>query len=378
MGVAAAAAIAGGIGTAIHSLPKHGVSIWKGAPAKPGPVVAIDESRVPDRYRVTYQVDTGHPLGSSRSTQELSVNRPFESRLITRDARGKHELLNDETTALGRQKIASTGQSPQIFALPADLAGTDVRLDVALSALIAEGRVVERERRAVLGRPCQVYRSSGPLASGSLTKPTAKDFTDSCVDAAGLVLAEVQRSGGKVTRQEVATAVDEHPTFDTGLFTAGEPTIPGSRGGGTFKAVDPTLGPSGRAYALDTPPAGFTFLGRYVDVSGTKTDAFGAPSPTRRAGFSDVWVRGRDVVILDQGGVNVGPAPFTPDPSGQPVDLGLLGSGQTITSTRLQVVRSLVAGGGNGAYVRVAGTIPVDQLAALARSLRVIPAPPGG
>ena len=91
-----------------------------------------------------------------------------------------------------------------------------------------------------------------------------------------------------------------------------------------------------------------------------------------------MYLRGRDVLIVDQGAVNLGPRPFSTDPFGKPVDLGPLGMGEAIAGPRLQVVRALPPGGSHTDYVRVAGTIPVDQLAAVARSLRVIPAAVSG
>ena len=366
-------AVAGGVVTALHSLPKHGVAAWAGAPERAGKPVTVD--RVLDRYRITYRVDTGRPLGITRSSEVLSVNRPFESRAVTTNARKGHGLLSDETTALGRQVLTSKGQAAQVLAVPADLAGHDVRLDLALDQLVSDGRLERRERRVVAGRPCQVYRSSGPLDGAALTRPAGGDTTDSCVDAAGLVLAQVESNGKQVTRRQIATAVDEHPNFDSGMFATGDPTVPTNQGGGAFVRVDPATGPSGRSFALDAPPAGFTFVGRFADVGATQNDPQGTPSAARRAGFTDVYVRGRDVVIVDQGGVNLGGPPFGTDPAGQPIDLGPLGAGQAIAGPRLQVVRALPAGGGGADYVRVAGTIPLDELAAIARSLRVVPAP---
>lgn len=361
----------GGVVSAVHSLPKHAVAAWAGAPKQSGPPVTIHS--VPDRFRITYRIDTGHPLGQARSTEELSVHRPFESRAITRSSTKGHPVVADETTALGRSSVASPGQPAQVLALPADLAGHDIRLDLTLDSLLADGRIVRLERRVVLGRPCQVYRSSGSLDGAALTRPSDGNVTDSCVDGSGLVLAEVQRSGGAVTRRQIATAVDEQPTFGAGFFAVGDSTIPPSQGGASYVKVDPATRPSGRAFVLDTPPAGFTYLGRFVDVSATANSPQGTPTATRRAGFSDVYVRGRDAVIVDQGGVTIGGPPFSTDPFGQPLDLGPVGHGEAIAGTRLQVVRALPTGGGGGDYVRVAGTIPIDQLAAIARSLRVLP-----
>ena len=379
IGLGAAAAVVGcvvgGVLTVIHSRPRHPVATWAGAPERAGPPVTID--RVLDRVRITYRVDTGNPLGAARSTTVVSLNRPFESRTVTTNDRDHGRLQSDQTAALGRHVVRSAdGQPPpQVLAGSADLASGDVRLDLALEQLVADGRLVRRERRTVLGRPCQVYRSSGPLAGASLNRPAGADTTDSCVDGAGLVLAEVQRSGSVVTRRQIATRVDDNPTFPKDFFAAPDPTVPTSQGGAAFVRVDPKTGPSERAFALDTPPAGFTFLGRFADVSAAVSDRQGNQTGTRRAGFTDVYLRGRDVVILDQGAVNLGQAPFSTDPFGQPMDLGPLGKGEAIAGPRLQVVRALPAGGSGSDYVRVAGTIPVDQLAVIARSLRVVPAP---
>ena len=79
----------------------------------------------------------------------------------------------------------------------------------------------------------------------------------------------------------------------------------------------------------------------------------------RRASFTDVWTRGRDALLLEQGGTQYGNKPFGDDPLGRDADLGPLGRGQTLVRTRMPEVR-VVTG---GRYVRLAGTLPVDQLA---------------
>ena len=85
----------------------------------------------------------------------------------------------------------------------------------------------------------------------------------------------------------------------------------------------------------------------------------------------DVYVRDADVVIVEQG-QTLGGAPFQPPTGGRAVDLGRLGQGQVLLSAKASSVTALL---GSGSFVRVSGTVPPQDLTAVARSLE--PRPPG-
>ena len=221
------------------------------------------------------------------------------------------------------------------------------------------------------GRPCQVYRSGTPPQGTVALQPlpaAPRDYVDTCVDDAGLILAQVRVTSGAVTSRNVAVGVEEHPVFPAGQFDLSQPpTVPPERGGGRVVPVDQSVLPPGSSWFLDRPPAGFTSLGHYAVAEPQALGASGAPVGQRHAGFVDGWVRGPDLLLLDQGGTQFGGSPFEPDPRGRPVDLGSLGTGEGIAGPRLSMVRVRMA---SGRYLRLAGTLTVDRLADLARSLR--------
>jgi hypothetical protein len=75
-----------------------------------------------------------------------------------------------------------------------------------------------------------------------------------------------------------------------------------------------------------------------------------------------VWIRGGDVLVLDQGTGQ----PFQPGGRARPVDLGPLGQGEALLDLRSSEVRTTDEAG----YVRLFGTLLPDELAAIARTLR--------
>ena len=304
------------------------------------------------------------------------MSRPFASLRTTTSKGGEVGDLGGVVAALGRLELRTSGQAPTVLARPADLAGSDLRLDLALEALVGDGRLVRKERRVIAGRPCQVYRSSGPLeGTGNLTAPDGADVTETCVDGRGLVLAELAFSGKTVLRQQIATAVDEAPAIIDAELAVGDPTVPANRGGAGFVAVPEGTGPVGRTFVLDVPPTGFTRIGRFADVDAQTNNPQGLPTGDRRTGFTEVWTSGRDVLILDQGSTKGGSAPFGTDRFARPVDLAGLGMGEAVTGTAAPAVRVNLGG---GTYVRVAGTLPVDRLAEVARTLRSVEVPVPG
>jgi hypothetical protein len=133
--------------------------------------------------------------------------------------------------------------------------------------------------------------------------------------------------------------------------------------------------PPGEFLYLDAAPEGFEHRGRYSVIPAQPDNFSGDPSREgfRQAGVADVWVRGLDVLVVDQGATLLGEEPFTVDAANPRVDLGAFGQGEVRLSGVGNEVRALRGG---GKYVRVAGTLDVDELAAVARALR--PGPGGG
>jgi hypothetical protein len=88
------------------------------------------------------------------------------------------------------------------------------------------------------------------------------------------------------------------------------------------------------------------------------------------AGTADVYERGADVFLVDQGATLRGADAFKPDPANPRTDLGpRLGRGEVLIGPRGNEVRVAMKG---GRYLRVYGTLPVGELAALAGRLQPV------
>lgn len=375
MGLAALAVVAAGLGwSAWTRLRPH--PAWVAAPVSPGPAVALQAA--PSAYRVIYRVDAGVPVGATVRTETLEVQRPFQSRLTTSSGKPPgHAVTEVQTSDLGQMEEATAGQDPSVLVPQPDLAASDLRLDVALPDLIRAGAVQVRERRQIDGRLCQVYRTTSPPQGQTMDKlPSASgDAVDTCVDAQGLVLEQLQWFHQRLLLRRRAVRVQLQPAFGPHFFDfTAAPTVPTYLGGGQVVQVDPAATQPGTTYYLDHPPAGFTFQGRYAVAPSTPPQATGVPDGNRRAGFLDVWVKGADTVFLDQGGLLYGGTPFGSTGLGTAVDLGPLGPGQQAPGARLSEVYASLPG---GRYVRLAGTLPVSELAGLARTLRAVERPAG-
>ena len=319
----------------------------------PAPPLVVGD--VPDRYRITYRVETAD---APDSTDVLVVDRPFDSRLETGSS--------TQVSTFRRVSFTGAGAAPVIVAQPPAPAASDLRLDLVLPNDVVE----TRGRRTVAGRPCQVYRSGVPLSTGALSPPTDDEHTDTCVDEAGLLLAEEYVVDGDVVLARTATEVELSPDVDAADFAIGDPTVPVDRGGGSVLEVEATSRREGSFWELAEPPAGFRHRGRYAVVP-PQADVFA--DPTREgelvASASDVYVRGHDVVVVDQGATLRGAEAFPPTPGARVESIDGLGDAEVLLLPRGPEVRVRLDG---GRFVRVFGTVPTDDLLAIARSLREV------
>jgi len=244
--------------------------------------------------------------------------------------------------------------------VPPAVAADDVRFRAIVDDVLEAG-VERRERREVLGRPCQVYRSLTGLL-GRMTAPAADDHVDSCVDESGLVLEHVEVFEGEIASRRIAVEIEEDAPLDDDLFATGEATIPVREGGGGVRRLVPGSRPPGTFWELPSPPAGFEAMGRYSVVP-PQPENFGDPARIafRRAGVADVWVRGPDVLVIDQGGTLQGAAPFEMAPDTPRIDVGALGEAEVVLTGTGAEVRVLLPG---GRYVQAYGTLPVEDMVA--------------
>jgi len=323
-----------------------------------GPRLIIGDG--PAGYTVTYDVrEPERP--PVRET--IAVARPYASQRTTPIDRTQTSFARLGTTP---SKGAATIVSPP----PASV---DPRPALVIERAIDEGFVQRREPRVVAGQPCQVFRSLAPVSSSTISAALPGKYTDVCISAGGLVLEEWQVDDDRPVRQRVAVSVDAVAPDLAPIPDA--PTLTAGQGGGSVLRVDPASEPMGRFFVLDAPPSGFVLRGRYsiVPPQAGLTDA----NERRRAiaSTADVYERDTDVLVVDRGSTLNLERAFQPRPEGRPVDLGpVLGEGELLLSWNGPEVRW---GNDDGKFVRVFGTLPVDDIVAIARSLRETPGGPG-
>ena len=334
-----------------------------GSEAVAGESDPVTIERTPGAYRIVYRLEERTGGEVRESTDKVWVRRPFESRLETwRGAPPGDEKVSTQVGAFALRRNESPAADPVVIGVPPSTAPSDVRLLPALAAAETAGLLERREVRQVLDRRCQVYRSGQLLSASVLRPPVDDEYTDSCVDAAGLVLEELLVLDGEVVSRRIAVEVEEDPELDDGLFVTGRRTLEVRDGGGLVRRMTEGL-PPGEFLRYDPAsiPAGFERLGRF-NVIPSQPENFSDPSRegARETSFADVFVRGPDFLVLDQGGTLQGVDPFTEDPVSPRADLGPYGSGEVRLSGLVLEVRVKRSG---GRFLRVRGTLPLDELA---------------
>ena len=327
----------------------------------------------PAAYRVVYRVENTAAGRTTVSTDEIAVSRPFDGRQVSRDGappgRGRTAA---QLTTLGRIEVPTAGSQPRLLLqTPPATAGSDIRLDRVLPDLVAAGKALPREHRRVVGRTCRMHRFGGPVFAGVLEPYDAKSdtYADACVDGAGLVLEEIWVSKGERLRRKVAVELTVGRAVGPRVRIEG--TFLGAKeGGGSVRPVDPASNPIGDSWRLDTVPAGFRLVGRFAVVP-PQPAVLEDPTQAdnRIAGVTDVWVRGADALILDQGGTVSRVAPFQEDKTQPQVPAGAAGMGRLGLDLRMTEVRVLIKG---GRYARVAGTLTPKEITAIATGLRQV------
>jgi len=332
---------------------------------------AVRITQVPDAYRIVYEVRAaaGPERPHTISTEILQVDRPFRSLSTTRIG---DRLVAGRVADLTRLYQHTDGRWIELQ-LPPALAASDIRLHGVLDDRVEAGDIERTDEvRRIAGRACQVHRLGGPVEGGSLTAldSVEGEVADVCVDEAGLVLLEEWTDDGELLRRRTAVDVDVDPDFDEDTFAVAEAeAVPATDGGGFAERVADDEPFGDRTLELPAVPDGFDRLGRWSIVwprLQATVDPFASPTEGRVAGIATVWVRGADVIAVEQGAVSESGRPFEPHPDGERVDLGALDIGEVITDGRGTEVRVSYT---DGSFVRVWSTLPRQDVLDLARSL---------
>lgn len=333
----------------------------------------VETFGVPASYHVTYSVTTA----SGTTAEQLWVRRPFDGVDITyADAPPGTTPSLVTVYRLGVQVLKAATAEAALLHIPAGAAPQDIRADVVVPAAIRAHKAKPVARGVVLGRPCQVFRTATPLRAGPLPALRShRTYVDTCIDAAGIVLRETQVSGGRTVSDRRAVLVQTGDTAVAGapFGLSGTPT-PYDSGGGAFTPLTLASRPPGGSWALQNLPHGFRHLGRYAVVppqpqlfgqGGNGYGTMGLPGGLVTE-MDDVFVRGADVIVLQQGSTLNG-ATFAPPANGDGVDLGDLGRGQLLLAGNGTTV--VAEPGNHKGFVRLFGTLPSNELVTLMRGL---------
>jgi hypothetical protein len=332
-----------------------------------GPPLGI--TTVPDSYRIVFRVDDRAGKQIVTTTERAWFRRPFQSRIETYSGRPPGEVRRSvRQSAFGVLASVSPNAAPLNIVAPPSLASGDLRVDRVLRSAVADGTILVRERREVFGRQCQIYRAGGPVFAGDIERYVGGrgNFADFCVDRNGLVIEEAWTFNGKLIRRRAAIEVRINPPIDRKVFEI-EPAPSDEISRGAIHRLDDDQEIPG-LYVLPEPPDGFRLLGRYgiVIPSAALPDPGGGTVPgAGPSSTSDVYVRGPDLVVVDQ------------DPSlvrivqqesrdERSIKLPNLRNAKLIVDARMSEIR----GRAGDSVVRIFGTISPSELIKLARELR--------
>jgi len=348
---------------------------------KAGPITITPDSgpaprfSVPSGYHITYTITTPN---SSGYTQELFVRRPFES--FEQEISGGKPYL---TTAmrLGEEVFRSKTGTSSLVHTALSPALRDIRLDAVASYAIQAKMLRLVGRARVLGETCYVFRSGAALNSGPLKPIGSRSYVDSCIDRRGLVVYERTTTRGKVTAERRATRIAIGSARSAADYSMDGQALAANKGGGAMQLLTLDSRPSsGPFWDIARAPARFRHVGRYVVIP-SQPEAYAnmtalTMSPTGFPGslvvsIDDVYVRGANALVIEQGST-VNDATFSPPSGGKDVDLGpVLGHGQLLLSASASEVAAEPHEGNR--FIRVIGTLPPDELIAIARSMTLQP-----
>jgi hypothetical protein len=323
----------------------------------------------PASYEVTFKIERYDQTRVQESTETLTVRRPFDSRIIT-VIDGK--VVGRRASRYGGLVLSTGEGAKELVAPPAPGTG-DLRLADALPEAVERGFARVRERRSVAGQECQVYRVGSTVSSGELVPARAKagESADICVDRTGLLLEEVWSKDERPLQRRVAVKRRlDPPLTDADFRLEGEQPLTVDQGNGFLRDVDPASAWEGTVYRIPEPPAGFTYRGRVV-VQPPKLSPFRNPLDegprTEQVSLVDSWTRGPDLLVFSQ----TIAASITAIPNdartAKPLDLGPFGAAATVLDLRSSEVRIELP---EDRFIRIAGSLPLDELVDVARSMR--------
>jgi hypothetical protein len=252
----------------------------------------------PESYRVTYRV-----VESAReSVETVEVTPARTRRVVSRDG----APVSGTVTAERAVYVLSGGTWAELQIVGPGEAGDALWLRSPLASAERRGLARRDGTGTVAGRECTWWATLEPLDAGAFAAATGSSRARSCVDRAGLLLADTWTLDGREVRSRTATAV--------ALST----TLADPFGGATPKPLDPrlrtTVVTAVPAPAVAAPPG----LTAERSVRLTDSDPATPGSPVRVRARTVCRGAGEIAVVQD---VQDLPGP-TPLGSGTPVAAG--------------------------------------------------------
>jgi hypothetical protein len=337
-----------------------------------GDVLPVTE--VVASYRVVYRLESRTADGVAVRTEEIRVRRPFDGRVVS--ALGETGIADPELdvrSTMGRYADATaTGDLPSVAeGIPATALG-DLRVDGVLEDLVRLGLFEPRERREVLGRECQVYRTGQALETLLLARPTEEDHADVCIDASGILLEQVAVVAGEAQVYEIATELEVGATIGDDVFAIDGEPVPVVDGGSELEAIDPDVAPTAGYWSFPEVPAGYAHVGRFRLRSAVASEEPVATSTTIGVTpvdavetYVDVFVDGASFLVLQQGPAEAAPTRDTEDTT--PVEAGALSAATVSPSLSGSVLAATTPTG----FLELVGTRTAADLGSLAAALSV-------
>jgi hypothetical protein len=325
---------------------------------------------IPKRYRAIFRYEN-RARELKITHEKVWVNRPFESRIESYAEKIEGDPTTVRQSNFGVLASVSEGSGePLNIAVPPSLASGDIRPDAVLDEAVKGKVLLVREQREVFGRRCQVYRAGGSMLAGDIPRyePGKGEYADVCIDRNGIVIEEYWVENDKLLRRRVATDLDVDVSIPSSLFRIDVPATPGLKRGAVERIPSNASVDGTPLWTLRRPPEGFDRLGRYAVVM--SPDAVpslgGERPPVGPSSTTDVYVRGPDLVVIDQDPSLATLVSFENRPTVD-VKLERLVDAELVLDARQSEVRGRT---GDGSYVRVIGTVATEELLDLADRLR--------
>lgn len=324
---------------------------------------------VPTTYHAVVRVEN-RAKELVTTTEKVWARRPFQSRVETYTGpppgAGRPTV---RMSVFGVLVSESPRAAPLNVAAPPSIGTGDVRIDAILDAAVDDETMLRRERREVFGRQCQVYRAGGPIFAGDVERyePGTGNYADICVDRNGIVLEEYWVYQGRPIQRRVVVDLEVGVPIDKSLFRVTVEPTPGIKRG-VVQRVDPDEVDETGLRAFAEPPDGFESLGRYaVILPQAAVPSAGGEQPPAPSSTTDVYVRGPDLLVVDQD-PSLLRVTESEDRPARKVHVPGLDDAVLIVDARMSEVRGTTP---DGSVVRLFGTLPPDELLDLSRQLQV-------